>query len=85
MIAKIISKSADRVEYCAVLTEEEFRDACDEYRGFCIHCGEEADRVEPDARAYTCEECGANGVYGYEELLLMGGVELSQELNEEAA
>jgi hypothetical protein len=39
--------------------------------GFCLACGAEAYGVEPDARKYECEECGANKVYGAEELLLM--------------
>jgi hypothetical protein len=38
--------------------------------GFCIHCGFEADGVEPDARKYECESCGEAGVYGADELLL---------------
>lgn len=40
--------------------------------GFCLACGETADGVEPDARRYTCECCGADKVYGPEELALMG-------------
>jgi hypothetical protein len=36
--------------------------------GFCIRCVE---GVEPDARGYTCESCGEDGVYGAEELLMM--------------
>lgn len=40
--------------------------------GFCLACGETADNVEPDARKYTCECCGAPKVYGGEELTLMG-------------
>jgi hypothetical protein len=39
--------------------------------GFCIRCGEDAEGVEPDARCYTCESCGEDGVYGAEELLMM--------------
>lgn len=39
--------------------------------GFCIHCGEESQGVEPDAREHECEHCGENGVYGAEELLMM--------------
>ncbi|HME02420.1 MAG TPA: hypothetical protein VKG38_05255 [Solirubrobacteraceae bacterium] len=39
--------------------------------GFCIRCGAEAEGVEPDARRYECDSCGANGVYGAEELLIM--------------
>jgi hypothetical protein len=38
--------------------------------GFCLICGEEAMGVEPDAREYTCESCGAPQVYGAQELLL---------------
>ena len=38
--------------------------------GFCLVCGEEADSVEPDARAYECAFCGEPYVYGAEELLI---------------
>lgn len=38
--------------------------------GFCILCGCEACGVEPDGRKIKCESCGANCVYGAEELLL---------------
>ncbi len=38
--------------------------------GFCVSCGFEADGIEPDARRYECESCGALAVYGAEELLL---------------
>ena len=38
--------------------------------GFCIACGADAEGVEPDARKYKCEACGAMGVYGAEELLI---------------
>ena len=44
-----------------------------EMYGFCIACGALADGVEPDARRYTCDECGAQKVYGAEELLMMMG------------
>ena len=40
-------------------------------QGFCIECGEDAYEVEPDARKYECESCGAKAVYGAQELLLM--------------
>jgi DNA-directed RNA polymerase subunit RPC12/RpoP len=43
----------------------------EEYMGFCVDCGAEAYNVEPDAREYECEECGAQAVYGAEELLIM--------------
>ena len=38
---------------------------------FCVHCGAEAEGVEPDARKYECESCGEPGVYGASELLIM--------------
>ena len=41
--------------------------------GFCLACNAENYGVEPDARKYTCEECGEERVYGAEELLLMVG------------
>jgi predicted RNA-binding Zn-ribbon protein involved in translation (DUF1610 family) len=40
--------------------------------GYCLACGRKAHGVEPDARKYECDECGAFKVYGAEELLLMG-------------
>lgn len=42
--------------------------------GFCINCGYEHEGIEPDARGYNCCNCGQNGVYGAEELVLMGQV-----------
>ena len=45
--------------------------ASGEDMGFCIACGAEAYGVEPDARRYACDECGAMKVYGAEELLMM--------------
>lgn len=38
--------------------------------GICIHCGDERDECEPDARQYECHECERNTVYGASELLL---------------
>lgn len=48
----------------------------DEYTGYCIVCGEEAEGVEPDARRYECEFCGEGGVYGAEELMLAGRIQI---------
>lgn len=41
----------------------------DDNIGFCLACGTEAYGVEPDARGYSCEECGKPQVFGAEELL----------------
>ena len=39
--------------------------------GFCIACGAEHDSCEPDARNYTCDDCGERQVFGAEELMFM--------------
>ena len=53
-------------------TLEQIEDASADYGGFCLACGAEADNVEPDARRYTCDACGADRVFGAEEIALMG-------------
>jgi hypothetical protein len=50
------------------LTEMIERDDCE---GICTACGEDAYGVEPDARNYACECCGARKVFGAEELLFI--------------
>jgi len=45
--------------------------------GYCRACGAERDGCEPDARGYPCFECGARQVYGFEELLIMGEVDIT--------
>lgn len=59
---------------CAVISLDDIMAAVesDENLGFCLACGDEAYNVEPDARKYECESCGAKQVYGAEELLMMG-------------
>jgi hypothetical protein len=60
-----------------LMTEEEYRRARNEEdAGLCLACGAEAHGVEPDARRYECESCGATKVYGIEELLMMGLVKI---------
>lgn len=44
--------------------------------GWCLQCGHEVDGVEPDARRDECECCGEPKVYGIQELLMMGLVEV---------
>jgi hypothetical protein len=53
--------------------------------GFCIECGAEVDGVEPDARGYTCDECGAAAVYGACELLGEGHDTLTAPADDEPA
>lgn len=58
------------------LTKKAIMEACErrltslDNPGFCIVCGEEADGCEHDARNYECEHCGAEQVFGAEELLM---------------
>lgn len=44
----------------------------DNSTGFCIGCGNEQMGVEPDMRKGHCDDCGAELVYGAEELMMMG-------------
>ncbi len=57
----------------AKITVDQIMEALEsgEHMGFCLACGAEAYGVEPDARKYECEACGAKKVYGAEELLIM--------------
>ena len=66
-------------EYMTMTGKKQFKPSIEEVmlmsenqEGFCLACGETQDGVEPDARKYTCECCGAAKVYGAEELALMG-------------
>ena len=58
------------------VTFEQYRE---DYKGFCIYCGSEHDCIEPDARKYQCENCNKAGVYGTEELLIMGRITIVNE------
>jgi Zn finger protein HypA/HybF involved in hydrogenase expression len=43
----------------------------DNSTGFCLACGETQHGIEPDASKAHCEACGAQKVYGAEELMMM--------------
>jgi len=53
-------------------TLEQIYEMQEEEGGWCLACGEEAYGIEPDARKYKCEACGARAVYGAEEMVVMG-------------
>jgi hypothetical protein len=57
-------------------TLEDIKDAMADNVGFCINCGDPRDCCEPDARKYLCDNCGCLTVYGAEELVMMGLVEV---------
>ena len=59
------------------LTEAEFTSHREEYDGYCLYCNEFTyGGVEPDATRYLCEGCGEKQLFGIEELLLEGLIEI---------
>ena len=79
---KFIGKKSGRIRYRFDVDESEYMELNEENGGACIRCGAEAYGVEPDARKYECENCGELGVYGLEELLIMGYVNITGTRNE---
>lgn len=78
MTAESYTTRAGAKQYRPVYEESELRDSMrDGNPGFCLACGLDCDGVEPDARGYRCESCGAPKVYGLEELLMMGLLKLA--------
>lgn len=77
-MSSIIYSSKDPSKVIGIeLTESEYRLHEEEYNGFCLACGATAyGDTEPDARNYTCDECGEEKVFGIPELLLMSRVRL---------
>ena len=57
-----------------LMSEEEYKELCNDYFGLCVLCGETRDCCEPDAMKYDCEDCEKKSVYGTEQLLLMGRI-----------
>ena len=53
-----------------VIEAQERRETTLDNPGFCLVCGLEAEGCEPDARNYECESCGAEQVFGVEELVM---------------
>ena len=59
------------------LTEADYRSNANMYIGLCLNCGQERETCEGDARNYPCDDgCGQNEVFGTEELLVMGQIEI---------
>jgi DNA-directed RNA polymerase subunit RPC12/RpoP len=63
---------SDRPRALKSFHRHELEEANQDYAGFCLACGSRQDTVEPDARHYRCDDCGAKWVYGAEEIILMG-------------
>lgn len=74
---KVKTKSGQDV-FKFQMSEDEYRSLDYEHAGLCVGCGEETNGgVEPDARRYDCESCGVRKVYGIQELVLMGFIEIT--------
>ena len=58
---------------------EVIEEGMENYLGFCIECGAEKESCEPDARNYSCDECGKYSVYGAEEIIMMGLINLEDD------
>jgi len=72
-----VKKDGKSVQYVTFkMTEAEFHEADEGSLGYCIKCGSEQFGCEPDARRYTCESCEKNFVYGTQELLIMGCIDI---------
>lgn len=57
------------------VSEEDFKEHCNNNDGVCLICGDWTDGgVEPDAENYSCEVCENDQVFGAEQALIMGVV-----------
>jgi hypothetical protein len=67
------------------MSEDEFLEHCAKNDGYCTYCKEWTafGGVEPDARRYECSECGRMRVYGAEEALLKGVIEIGSDGDDE--
>lgn len=55
-----------------------YEKAAEGYEGFCAKCAKfTADSCEPDAREYECPRCGEPKVYGAEEAMMMGLIDVA--------
>jgi hypothetical protein len=73
-----MAHKASRSTTPVLIAQSAYCAARENYEGFCLECREITNSgVEPDARRYECESCGANAVYGIEEALLMDFIEIA--------
>lgn len=61
------------------MTEDRYNALCEDYMGLCLACKEEKDSCEPDAEYYECDNCGENKVFGTEQLMILGKIEIVDE------
>jgi hypothetical protein len=59
------------------VTPAQYEEAARDYLGWCCNCESfSTGCCEPDARRYECESCGERTVFGAEEALMSGMIEL---------
>jgi len=58
------------------MSEYEYVEGTESYAGICIDCGYVQYGCEPDAEKYTCEDCGKATVYGLEQALICGYLDI---------
>lgn len=64
------------------MSEATYRDLRDSYSGICRACWSVAHgSTEPDARGYLCEECGRERVFGIDEFLISGALNIDNTVN----
>ena len=63
-----------------VISEGEYLEAVDAMEGFCTSCKDfTRDCVEPDAAKYECPACEKKTVYGAEDSLILGFIDISED------
>jgi len=72
------SKPPENKPHTFSMTEEEYREGDEGGLGYCVACGVDATPVEPDAEKYKCEACGQHQVYGLDNLLIMGHIDITE-------
>lgn len=61
------------------MTEEQYHHNVRDFVGICRKCHAEAFECEGDACNRECESCGEEEVFGTEELLMMGEIEITED------
>lgn len=61
------------------MTEFLYREFQNDHAGVCVKCNAVNFEVEPDACGYECEDCGKFAVYGIEQLMVCGKIDLTED------
>jgi hypothetical protein len=64
------------------ISEGQYRNATNANDGWCTGCKEiiEGGGVEPDAEGYRCDQCDGMTVFGVEQALLMGLIDIGESI-----